>query len=356
MGSYDQSHYCAQLAAAIVAEIGSDSQMPLSSTPRVTARMTQLYESNCAAMHAIDPAHYQNIAKTNAGDAVSEAKDAALYFMIASHPNSKIAESILQNFESHRDKIDSHFVHHLHGSKMPVEVLNNVPGTEGPVKATFAYVQSPCMDECAEGQTSTLSLVWKLEVEMHDNWYEAYVDARQPTRIVSVIDWVSDYSPDAHATAKCGGEDYAPIPSKELPTDEHGVPLTTYKVWPWGINDPDEGKRDIVKTPYDRVASPLGWHSIPSANNPSADYLADHTLQKHKPAPSDDIVCNYTTTWGNNVQAQENWEGRNSWVKNFRPVGNNNMTFVFPWGAGHKHDGDKVEPKDYIDLTVTQLF
>ncbi|KAG8844046.1 Fungalysin/Thermolysin Extracellular metalloproteinase 5 [Tulasnella sp. 330] len=349
----DHGHYCAQLRSSLSAHFNSDAQLPLSAPVRspATEKLTTLYEQNCVSLHALDPEHFTT---TQGADAISGPKDAILYFLAAAHPSPKVSESILANFVSLKEKITSHFVHHLHGNSLPTEILHNVPHTESPVKVQMSYVQTPCgEDECADGASSRLNLVWRLEVEMQDNWYEAYVDAQTPSRIMSVVDWVSDSS--AHAQSKCwpGTKDdelTAPVPKKPK-TDKNGVREVIYKVWPWGVNDPTEGPRDIVKTPYDVVASPIGWHTIPVENNPQNE--GGFSTES---VASDD-VCHFTTTWGNNVQAQENWEGRNGWHSNKRPQGNDNGTYVFQWGASQKkHDGDTVDPKSYIDLAVTQLF
>ncbi|KAG9008698.1 Fungalysin/Thermolysin Extracellular metalloproteinase 5 [Tulasnella sp. JGI-2019a] len=349
----DHAHYCQQLRSSLSTRFASDAQLPLSTpaTSPETEALTKLYEHNCVSLHAIDPEHFT---ATAGADAISGPKDAVLYFLANAHPSPKISQSIMANFNSLKEKITSHFIHHLHGNALPTEMLHNVPHTESPVKVQMTYVQTPCGDEkCADGASSRLNLVWKLEVEMQDNWYEAYVDAKTPTRIMSVVDWVSDSSAHPESKNKCwpGVSDKesdltAPVPKKPK-TDKNGVREVIYKVWPWGVNDPSEGKRDIVKTPYDVVASPIGWHAIPVGNNPrtEASYIAQ----------SED-VCKFTTTWGNNVQAQENWEGRNGWYEGGRPNGNDNGTFVFTWGASDKHAGDTVEPKSYIDLAVTQLF
>jgi Fungalysin metallopeptidase (M36) len=105
---------------------------------------------------------------------------------------------------------------------------------------------------------------------MQDNWYEAVVSRQAPHRILSVVDWASD----------------APVPSE--PTIR---PLATYNVFSFGINDPSEGDRSIAKENFDPLASPLGWHVIPVANDP----LSSHTKKT-------DRYSNYTTTFGNNVR------------------------------------------------------
>ncbi|KAG8895819.1 Fungalysin/Thermolysin Extracellular metalloproteinase 5 [Tulasnella sp. 403] len=373
IGAHDQAYYCAQLREALSAQLTSDAQVPLSAAlPGYSDRLTKLYEHNCGSLHTLEPSSIPTFTEEHLGTA----REAALYFIIAAHPSAKASKYLLENINDVRESIYSTFTHHLQSESM-VEMLHNVPSTESPVEAFYNYIQTPCEIDgeklCAEGQTSILNRVWKLHVEMPDNWYEAYVDVRRPWRIISAIDWTSDSSsqPD-EAASKCwpnppkDDDSLLPIPTKP-DVDENGVRKTTYKIWPWGVNDPTEGKRDILKLPYDKIASPLGWHAIPSKHNPgnedspfSENFFPPFPLPwKHKNGggdKADDVICNFTTTWGNNVQAQENWEGRNNWVRNYRPEGHNNLTFVFPYGAGKKHDGETVDPHSYIDLTITQLF
>ncbi len=111
---------------------------------------------------------------------------------------------------------------------------------------------------------------------MHDNWYEAVVSRQAPHRILSVVDWASD----------------APAPPEPpVPSEPAQRPPATYNVFAWGINDPSEGNRSISKENFDTLASPLGWHVIPVANDPLSSNL------KEKGRHS-----NYTTTFGNNVR------------------------------------------------------
>ncbi|PVF94059.1 hypothetical protein CPB86DRAFT_789438 [Serendipita vermifera] len=247
---------------------------------------------------------------------------AALTFMISAATNDELARNIADNFDSHLAQItsqsESHYVgiggngHH----SMPVEFLHNVPGTVGPVRARLAFVQSPT----ANGQTE-LNLVWKLEVEMRDNWYEAAVSVSDPTQILEVVDWASDAGAEPE---RLGG---------------------VYNVWKWGLNDPDCGDRSVETSPYDEVASPLGWHSLPAskdAKSRNRRYASDHIL-------------NITETYGNNVYAHEDWEGANNWLDNYRPDGGKDLVFDYSYKLKTKH-GNWTEPKSYINLTITQLF
>lgn len=103
--------------------------------------------------------------------------------------------------------------------------------------------------------------------------------AHHPHKIVSVVDWASDAS-DSHI---------APVPKK--PKKPTRAESATYNVFAWGVNDPEVGNRTIEKEGADKLASPLGWHSIPAFSDPNS------VGRRYK----EDQVNNYTTTWGNNV-------------------------------------------------------
>ena len=111
----------------------------------------------------------------------------------------------------------------------------------------------------------------KFEVEMQDNWYETTVSAIPPHNIISVVDWASD----------------SVLPLPEVPKEP-----ATYKVFAWGVNDPTDGNRSIAKENFDAIASPVGWHSLPYANDPDASVRRQ---------ANGGLYRNTTTTWGNNV-------------------------------------------------------
>lgn len=76
-------------------------------------------------------------------------------------------------------------------------------------------------------------IVWKLEVEMKDNWYEAYVDVKTG-ELLRIVDWTNDYSWDTPSSTekqvevmKGGKQHPLPVPPK------HMKPYT-YQVFPWG--------------------------------------------------------------------------------------------------------------------------
>ncbi|ELU39585.1 extracellular elastinolytic metalloproteinase [Rhizoctonia solani AG-1 IA] len=57
------------------------------------------------------------------------------------------------------------------------------------------------------------------------------------------------------------------------------------------------------------------------------------------------------------VFAHENWEGRNNWINNYRPDAGPGLNFEFKYDPKTGLDESPAQsPKDYIDLSVTQLF
>lgn len=169
--------------------------------------------------------------------------------------------------------------------------FDNVPFALSPVEVRQAYIQT---------ETGQLQLVWDLQYELKDNWYNGHVSAHDGT-IVGLVDWVSN--------------------------------AASYNVIPFGNNDPNDTERKIVKNPSDKWASPDGWH-------------AQGVIAKG--------AKTYNVTIGNNVYAHNNPDGGNDWQKNYRPSGisDDNGDITFDYEANFEKD----DPEDYIDAAVTNLF
>lgn len=254
-------------------------------------------------------------------------RPALLHFMHTATPNTQLSADIEANFDEYVAKMEPTSVHHFapEGNGHSIEFhVANVPDTVNPVKAKPAYHQVPN----AAGDGTDLELVWRFEVEMQDNWYEASVTAHAPHKIVSVVDWASD----------------SVIPVPKPPSD----PVQgSYNVFAWGVNDPSVGERTIEKENFDALASPAGWHAIPYSLDPQSAGI------RRKPK---EFWRNTTTTWGNNVFAQENWEGANSYVENYRPDSADKV-FDYPYNPKETEKVDGLdEAKKYINATVAQLF
>ncbi|CEL60219.1 Extracellular metalloproteinase 5 OS=Trichophyton rubrum GN=MEP5 PE=1 SV=1 [Rhizoctonia solani AG-1 IB] len=273
-----------------------------------------------------------------------DSRYAALYFMIAAHTDQAIVDDLTQNFDRHINRMAvASEIHSIGNDSHTITVISGLPGSVSPVKARVVYVQSP-----TKGNETELNVVWRMEVQMKDNWYEAYISAFEPSTIISVIDWASD-SPIPPPGGKLNALETKLTSGSVESEDKPG----SYKVWKWGLNDPESGERSIEAW-HDKIGSPLGWHTISKKNNPegSPDWVG-----RYSKGGGDQTYLNFTTTWGNNVFAHANWEGGYDWISNYRPDAGADLKFEFKHGpkTGLEESPAK-SPKHYIDLSITQLF
>ncbi|KAH6692417.1 fungalysin metallopeptidase [Plectosphaerella plurivora] len=162
--------------------------------------------------------------------------------------------------------------------------IYTLTGTSGAVSdpvAKLVYFQ----------RDGALVLTWRVETDIMDNWLLTYIDAKTGEDIHGVVDYVSD--------------------------------LATYNVYPWGVNDPSEGSRQLVTDPWNSRASEFAYHS--------------------------DGTANYTTTRGNNAIAQTNPSGGTAYLTNYRPT-RPNLDFDFAFSL------TQTTPSAYADASITQLF
>ncbi|RDB21981.1 Extracellular metalloproteinase MEP [Hypsizygus marmoreus] len=318
--------YCDLLTTELETRVNEVSQF--SGEQVVLGKHTSARVEELAHIHASNCRHqnlpYEVPMSFNAVDDIADFRPALLQFMVAATPNDEVVNDILGNFEEHVNKMVVTPSDHFAPSGDSIEfTVGRVPDTVSPVKVKMAYIQVPSK----KGDVMHLNLVWKFEVEMQDNWYETAISATAPHRIISVVDWASD----------------APIPEPTTPEP------ATYNVFAWGINDPAVGNRSVAKENFDILASPVGWHSIPYVNDP---LFRGVRLSKRKP-----FFRNTTTTWGNNVFAQENWEGQNSYLNNYRPDGGKDRVFDYTYNPKFTNKTDaQDEAQKYINTTVAQLF
>ena len=174
----------------------------------------------------------------------------------------------------------------------PVSFLfENVPYALSPVEVRQAYIQK---------EDGRLQLVWDLQYELQDNWYNGHINAHDGT-VVGLVDWVSS--------------------------------AAAYNVIPFGYNDPNDTKQQLIKNPNDKWASPDGWH-------------AQGVIAKG--------AKTFNVTIGNNVYAHTNPDGGNNWQDNYRPSGHTDEQgdIVFDYEADFERD----DPVKYEDAAVTNLF
>ncbi len=99
----------------------------------------------------------------------------------------------------------------------------------------------------------------------------------------------------------------------------------SYRVFPYNIESPSHGQRQLISNPHDALASPFGWHDT-----------------------NGQIGSDFTRTRGNNVWAREDIQGING--NGFSPDGGPNLIFDFPYG------GNSTQPSSYTNASITNLF
>ncbi|KAG8160668.1 hypothetical protein KVR01_008932 [Diaporthe batatas] len=152
----------------------------------------------------------------------------------------------------------------------------------------------------------TLALTWRIETDISSDWLLSYVDAETAEKVHGVVNYVAR----AH---------------EKLVPKQADI-SATYLVYPWGVNDPDEGSREVVKDPWVLKDSPFTWHN--------------------------DGTKTYDTTWGNNAAAQVNPTGATCdtcYTGNYRPE-SPNFDFEYDYSPS------MADPESYYNASVTQLF
>ncbi|KAJ1720619.1 hypothetical protein LPJ61_006137, partial [Coemansia biformis] len=128
--------------------------------------------------------------------------------------------------------------------------------------------------------------VWHIWLQQPGHWWNAHVNT-DLGRVEALSDWA--FGADA-----------------------------SYRVLPRTVLSPDDGERQLLRGQSSSKASPQGW-----------------------------VTADVTT--GNNVWAQSNPSGGDTWETNYRPRAHSGMMFDYPFDKAQ-------EPTKYTDYAVTQLF
>lgn len=100
----------------------------------------------------------------------------------------------------------------------------------------------------------------------------------------------------------------------------------SYRVYPYNVESPNHGNRELLVSPHNALASPYEWHDTNGVAGPE-----------------------FTTTRGNNVWAKEDIAGNNA-TTGASPNGGLSLTFDFPYG------GTGVAASTYTSAATTNLF
>ncbi|KAL7750102.1 hypothetical protein RI367_004617 [Sorochytrium milnesiophthora] len=228
-------------------------------------------------------------------------------------------------------------------------VVAKLPVSTADVPVQLVYVQD--VDPATAQAKLVLTYDIQVELTTSDDWFHAHVCA-DSGRVVSLVNWVADTTVMDMVTVMDTIMDtvmdtvmdtiITTVGIMAADTDSFYVsavdaqPNATYRVFPFGVNDPASGDRLLVLNPHDATASPFGWHS-------------DGSTGKAKQAVTPRQQY-FKTTKGNNVIAHENLDGgAYNWQNNYRPSGGDLMAFDFQVDF-------EQNPRSYLDAAVTQLF
>jgi extracellular elastinolytic metalloproteinase len=160
-------------------------------------------------------------------------------------------------------------------------------------------------------------LVFDVRLEQPEHFWRLWVSATDGS-ILKQQDLILHCWFDVSATADC-----ISFQENSSSVEPHFTAEESYLVYPHPVESPAHGDRQLVLTPADPVASPLGWHDIDGLAGPE-----------------------FTDTRGNNTFTQHDLMGNDLTVS--RPE-SNNLSFSYPL------DFEKA-PQDNLDASVTNLF
>ncbi|MGW0506011.1 M36 family metallopeptidase [Micromonospora sp. NPDC003241] len=176
---------------------------------------------------------------------------------------------------------------------------------------------------------SGLRLAWQLVIDdaTDAHLWNATVDAESGD-LLGADDWTTHEHTDDLA------ETLHPVSGRTMPA-RRSAPLGTpdpvqdgssYHVYGYPTESPNDGPRSVVTNPADALASPHGWHDTDGVPGPE-----------------------FTTTQGNNVHAYQDQDNNNAPDFGSSPDGGPNLTFNFPLDLNEN-------PQSYRDAATANLF
>ncbi|KAI9593044.1 Fungalysin metallopeptidase-domain-containing protein [Syncephalis fuscata] len=186
----------------------------------------------------------------------------------------------------------AHIKQTFDAGKVAIVPEANTPGGQSYLIKNVGFIKEDVKVSQSYTQVSSDQLVpvWDFYVKMPLNYFHVQVSA-DGAKIISMTDLVR---------------------------------FASYRVVKAGNNNPIDTPRELVTNPADKIASPDGWH-----------FSGSHT---------------FTNTTGNNIIAQENYNGDLTNRKpHHLPDGGQTLSFDFPFDP-------KKNPKDNIDASVTNAF
>ncbi|KAJ3014930.1 UNVERIFIED_CONTAM: Fungalysin/Thermolysin Extracellular metalloproteinase 5 [Siphonaria sp. JEL0065] len=189
-----------------------------------------------------------------------------------------------------------------------LQVKKDPAGSGGVIVLGASFAMAPILASQKYYQTAdSLVHAWDLNINMMDNWQNAFVDSATG-KVIAVSSWTSDAKKTAAAAAAAakkakagkktkaaaaaaaagaaGAVAAASNPVGQAPTIQvtPGVPLTpaTYNVVPMGKTDPAQnGGLTSLTSPWNLQASPNGWHVVGTTQN--TDLQGNNVIAQSNP-------------------------------------------------------------------------
>lgn len=184
-----------------------------------------------------------------------------------------------------------------------------------PIKAQLLYIIN---------NTDELRLSWSflLQTKTNSIWL-VFIDAVDGSVIKKVDKMIS-----CNFSCKQHGQNKTFFFNKHLMKEEpqfavSAVP-SSYRVFPYNVESPNHGTRELITNPSNDIASPFGWHDTDAADG-----------------------AEFTSTQGNNVFAYEDLLNQDFGEST---QSDESLTFDFPYA------GNTAEPTTYLDAAITNLF
>jgi hypothetical protein len=175
---HDQVTFGAQRASSVDAD-AVKSALDSPELERLSTAVKQLTQSHAAL--CLKETASSLLSSFSSAPGTTGAGPALLSFLALVTPSPSLARKIHTAPEEFLAKITSTFTHEV-SHAAPVEHLTGAPEIVSPAKATLGWIQD------AKGG---LRMVWNMEVEMSDNWYQGAVDV-ETGKVLGAVDWVRD--------------------------------------------------------------------------------------------------------------------------------------------------------------------
>ena len=194
---------------------------------------------------------------------------------------------------------------------------------EEPITANLVYQLT---------EDNKLKLAWDLTIGVvgHQHLWNVRIDALNGQMLDKhdmVVSCNFGEKPHTHTlTSNSELKNYYKSFYKASSTSILDVQSGSYRVYPYNVESPNHGPRQLVTSPHDVLASPHGWHD--TNNSPGAEF---------------------TITRGNNVHAADDRDGLNG-TPGVSAEGGAALLFDFPYG------GDSAQPITYLNAALTNLF